>query len=123
MEIFFIFLFTSYSFLLLGQEYQSIIRHYNFEKGLETRDIRFSIKDSQGFLWFTSDMGAYRFDGYQFKNYRRKINVNSPFRTHQLGEDDQKNIWFNHLSNTISDTDFSILPFEKDSLVSFDTFF
>lgn len=122
-RIYIILFFISYTSLLLGQEYLTSIRHYNFEKGLGTRDLRFTLKDSQGFLWFTSDLGAYRFDGYEFKNYKRKISTNAPFRAHQLGEDDQKNIWFNHLSNTPSNNGFSILPFEKDSLVSFDHFF
>ena len=122
-RIYIILIFISYTSFLLGQEYITSIRHYNFEKGLETRDIRSTIKDSQGFLWFTTKLGAYRFDGYEFKNYRREIKGNEPFSMHQLIEDAQRNIWFGHTNSSAIYDDISILPFGKDSLVAFNQFF
>lgn len=121
-RIYFFFL-LSYTSVLFGQEYITSIRHYNFEKGLETRDFRFGLKDSQGFLWFTSEMGAYRFDGYEFKNYKRKINNDDFYSMHNIVEDHEGNIWFNHTIEGSNNFDISILPFGKDSLVSFNHFF
>lgn len=116
-----IFLLSAYS--SLSQDYLTSVRHYNEKDGLNSRNIRFGFKDSQGFLWFTSKSGAYRFDGYQFISYKRKLDRENPFEMNHLGEDSEKNIWFFHNKTGNKLTDISILPNGKDSLVSFDHFF
>jgi hypothetical protein len=118
-----LFILLLVAFPLFSQDYLTSVRHYNAKDGLNARNIRFGFKDSQGFLWFTSISGAYRFDGYQFKSYKRRLNRDEPFAMGQLGEDSEKNIWFFHSIPTNGSADISILPFGKDSLVSFDYFF
>lgn len=122
-RIYIILFFISQTFLLLGQEYLTSVRHYDLEKGLETKDIRTVNKDSQGFLWFTTELGAYRFDGYEFKNYQRKVEGEEPYSIYDSNEDAQKNIWFLHHHVGTHTIEFSILPFGGDSLVSFNQFF
>ena len=116
-------LFLTYSSLLFSQEYLRSVRHFNLEKGLETRDIRYAIKDSEGFMWFTSEYGAYRFDGYEFKNFKRKTNRNEPYSMDRLVEDAEKNIWFFHSKIGNDAADISILLYGRDSLVAFDKLF
>ena len=118
--LFIFFLSTSSSF---SQDYLTSVRHYDAKDGLNTRDIRYGFKDSQGFLWFTSKSGAFRFDGYEFKPYKRRLNRDEPFDMNHLGEDVDKNIWFSHPGTRNSGSDISILPFGKDSLIGFNDFF
>ncbi len=106
-----------------SQDYLTSVRHYDKKDGLNTRNIRYGFKDSQGFLWFTSNSGAYRFDGYQFKSYKRRLNRDEPFAMNQLGEDADGNIWFFQFGTENIPSDISILPFGRDSLVGFEHFF
>ncbi|MFK8006739.1 MAG: ATP-binding protein [Saprospiraceae bacterium] len=118
-----LFIYFLGAFPLFSQDYLTSVRHYDAKDGLNTRDIRYGFKDSQGFLWFTSKSGAFRFDGYQFKPYKRRLDQDEPFDMNQLGEDADKNIWFSHPGTKNSGGDISILPFGKDSLIGFDDFF
>jgi len=72
---------TLSSFALTVQEYITNIQHYNLEKGLETRNIQLAYKDSQGFMWFSTNIGAYRFDGYKFKIFHQNQTTDAPFYT------------------------------------------
>lgn len=123
MKYLYIFLFTCLSSLSYAQDYLTSVRHYDKKDGLNTRSIRYGFKDSQGFLWFTSNSGAYRFDGYQFKSYKRRLNREEPFAMNQLGGDADGNIWFFQYGKENTPSDISILPFGRDSLVSFAHFF
>ncbi|MFK7775243.1 MAG: ATP-binding protein [Saprospiraceae bacterium] len=118
-----LFIFLLSTFPLLSQDYLTSVRHYDAKDGLNTPDIRFGFKDSQGFLWFTSKSGAFRFDGYQFKSYQRRLDRDEPFDMNELGEDADRNIWIFHYVDKNTGGDISILPFGKDSLISFDHFF
>ncbi len=121
----FLFLLTLSSFVLTAQEYITNVQHYLLDKGLETRDIKTAFKDSQGFMWFGTDLGAYRFDGYEFKHFPRNKTTTPLALTDQITEDDEKNIWFNHPNpNARKDiNDILILPFGRDTLVSISDFF
>lgn len=43
--------------------------HYGTENGLRGKEIYHILKDSKGYMWFGTDMGLARYDGYQFTNY------------------------------------------------------
>ena len=46
-------------------------RHYQVENGLSHNTVLCSAQDGNGFMWFGTKDGLNRFDGYQFKTYRR----------------------------------------------------
>ena len=59
------------------------------------------VQDNQGFLWFASNRGLYRYDGYNLKNYRHDPgNPNSP------GEDTVKVIYKDRSGTIWSGTGF-----------------
>ncbi len=53
--------------LLLGQDFIIDIQYYGIEEGLSHRNVHFSIQDKRGLMWFGTDYGLNRFDGYHFK--------------------------------------------------------
>ncbi len=71
-------------------------RHYEVEDGLPSNTVRSLTQDSRGFMWFGTENGLSRFDGYSFKNY-----TSIPGDTTSLGnnyiyalhEDPQKRLW------------------------------
>ncbi len=119
----FLFLLTLSSFALHAQEYITNVQHYLLDKGLETRNIKTAFKDSQGFMWFSTDIGVYRFDGYQFKHFHKNKTTNAPIFTSRMTEDDEQNIWFFHPNAQGESKDVSILPFGRDTLVNIYDFF
>lgn len=44
-------------------------RHYEVENGLSSNTVRSLTQDSRGFMWFGTENGLSRFDGYSFKNF------------------------------------------------------
>jgi len=111
------------SFALSAQEYIVNVQHYNLEMGLETRNIQSAFKDSQGYMWFCTDLGAYRFDGYEFKLFNNRTQTDATLFTNRIIEDEDKNLWLFHplRKNTIGE--ISILPFAGDTLVPFEEHF
>ena len=54
------------------------------------------IQDHYGFIWCTSSNGLYRYDGYQFKAFKKYVTHSSPIRSDfiwDILEDGQYNIW------------------------------
>ncbi|RHJ95349.1 hybrid sensor histidine kinase/response regulator transcription factor [Parabacteroides bouchesdurhonensis] len=45
-------------------------KHYNNKHGLSHNTVFCSMQDRKGFMWFGTDDGLNRFDGYTFKTYR-----------------------------------------------------
>lgn len=43
--------------------------HYTVENGLPTNNVYSTFSDKYGYLWFATDNGAVRYDGYNFKVY------------------------------------------------------
>jgi signal transduction histidine kinase/ligand-binding sensor domain-containing protein len=70
--------------------------HISTEKGLVSSTVNAIIQDRQGFLWFGTEEGLSRYDGYSFKNYTHS-SENSNSLPHNfiwsLSEDKNGNIW------------------------------
>ncbi len=43
--------------------------HYTIDEGLPSNEVYDSFEDSLGYIWFATDHGISRFDGYSFRNY------------------------------------------------------
>ena len=57
--------------LVLGKNNQDFkIEHLSIEQGLSQNTVRSIIQDKQGFLWFATEDGLNRYDGYRLKVYR-----------------------------------------------------
>jgi ligand-binding sensor domain-containing protein len=76
------------------------IRHYDVTHGLPSDQVYDVLSDKYGYLWFATDAGVCRYDGYTFKNYTTAdgLTSNSVF---SLYEDSVGNIWCLGLSEAI----------------------
>jgi len=66
--------------LLFAQNIQ--FEQVPFDKGLSKKSILCMLQDSDGFMWFGTLKGLYRYDGYQFTEYLADIN-----NPHSLSDD------------------------------------
>jgi signal transduction histidine kinase/ligand-binding sensor domain-containing protein len=76
-------------------------KHYGEEEGLLTKTIYASIQDREGFLWFGTDAGVFRYDGKNFKRFTLKDGI-SDNEVLGLFEDHLGRIWFMSLNGHLS---------------------
>ncbi len=76
---------------------QSIpFNHINTLDGLSNNNVNDIIQDKTGFIWFATDDGLNRFDGYNFKVFRHNSNNRNSISNNSviaLREDSQGKIW------------------------------
>ncbi len=53
--------------IFFGQGFTIDVQHYGIEEGLSHRNVHFAHQDKRGLMWFGTDYGLNRFDGYNFK--------------------------------------------------------
>src|SRR5580765_1169623 len=46
------------------------VQRYSLEEGLSQQDVNAITQDDQGFMWFGTEDGLNRFDGYEFRQLR-----------------------------------------------------
>lgn len=61
------------SFLLIAQNQNVQIESIGRDFGLPNENILCLHQDKKGFIWVGTWSGLYRFDGYEFKNFKRKL--------------------------------------------------
>jgi len=98
---------------------------YKFDK-LKTSEENFPkmiytvIKDKRGFVWFGTDLGLYRFDGYYFKNYSHESNDPNSISSNRVMSicEDDNCLWigtFNGLNRFDKTTeDFKVYKLNPD---------
>ncbi len=66
--------------------------HYGVDQGLPSSEVYDAIQDDDGFMWFATDRGLVRFDGYEFKVFGERDGLSSEvvFGFHQ---DHKRRIW------------------------------
>ncbi len=76
-------------------------RNYGVKDGLPSSEVYNAMQDSKGFMWFATDKGVCRFDGYQFKTFNTNDGLadNTVF---ECQEDYKGRIWFKSLSGKLS---------------------
>lgn len=65
--VFAIFLLFVYHMVCTAQ--QSVFYHYSVNNGLSQSVIKCIFQDSKGYIWFGTQQGLNRFNGYSFDNY------------------------------------------------------
>lgn len=74
----------------------NIFQRYTVEDGLSHSTVNCILQDQQGFMWFGTDDGLNRFDGYSFKVYRNDPDDPDSLSHNMimgLVEDSQGNLW------------------------------
>ncbi len=98
--VFFLFINLSDSLSLQAQTNSPIFRHFTTEDGLPSSEVYFAMQDSKGSMWFATDRGVTRYNGYEFRTFTTKDGLpdNTVFK---LFEDDKGQIWMLSFSGKI----------------------
>lgn len=64
--------------ILFSQEIHSPHINYTSEDGLPSDQVYQCMQDREGYMWFVTDNGVSKFDGYTFKNYGTKDGLTQP---------------------------------------------
>lgn len=73
---------------------------YTPDDGLPSSEVYFIHQDRQGYMWFATDRGLSRFDGYEFRNYGMNEGLKD-LVVFQIVESSSGQLWLNTLSNQI----------------------
>lgn len=70
-----------------------VFKNYNTKNGLPSSEIYDVLQDSNGYMWFASDRGVCRYDGYAFKTFTSSDGLpdNTVFR---ITADSNNRLWF-----------------------------
>src|SRR5258706_3851386 len=89
--------FLTRSISVSGQfPHQLLFNRFSTDQGLSQASINCIARDSKGFMWFGTEDGLNRFDGNQFKVFRKKLNDSTSLRSNtilSLLEDRSGKLW------------------------------
>lgn len=93
-------------------------RNYTVDDGLPSSHVYRAFQDSKGFMWFCTDKGVARFDGYKFEKFSTKNGLPNNDIWH-CAEDSEQRIWFLSYANAffyfdLKDNKFHVIanPYE-----------
>lgn len=117
-ERFFCKKFSFYFLLFLAPVFLAFSQptvYLGIEKGLSNNSVNTIYKDKYGFMWFGTDDGLNRYDGYNFKIFRNQINDSTSLINNQITKiiEDKQGRLFIGTRNGISlfnDYAFDFLP-------------
>lgn len=85
---------------------------YSIRDGLPSTEVYNLFQDTHGFIWFATDHGVVKFDGYEMKVLTVKDGLSDPV-VFSFSEDSQQRIWFRTYSGKLSFYEKGeIIPFQ-----------
>lgn len=75
----------------LGAEHVLQSRHLTTADGLAANTVRHIFQDQEGYIWFSTNNGLSRYDGYNFVNYRQEAGIED-IRIKEVKEDAEHHI-------------------------------
>jgi signal transduction histidine kinase/ligand-binding sensor domain-containing protein/DNA-binding response OmpR family regulator len=78
-----------------AQKQRLEFQHIGFDKGLGSLFVQSIFQDDVGYMWFLTDFGLYKYDGYNFTLYKLPVNsqVISGNMPGTIAQDKQGNFW------------------------------
>ncbi|MFZ0280542.1 MAG: two-component regulator propeller domain-containing protein, partial [Bacteroidales bacterium] len=95
-----------------------IFSHIDVNNGLSDNWVKCIYKDSKGFIWMGTNGGLNRFDGYNFKLFKRQVTDSISIADNainSIAEDNEGNLWIGTRSG-ISVLDQESYTFKKINL-------
>lgn len=83
--------------LVVAQNSTLRFQHININDGLSLSSVYCVFRDSKGYMWFGTEDGLNRFDGYHFEIFRSDINNSNSICykwIESIAEDSQGHLWF-----------------------------
>ena len=98
--LFFLTFLTGFFAPLVVHSQSSPYRNYSVKDGLVSSEVYYVMQDSKGYMWFCTNLGVCKYDGYEFKTYNSSNGL--PGSTFfECKEDYKGRIWFTSLSGKI----------------------
>ena len=94
-----IFCLTLWGMTVYGQDPYAI--EYSIDEGLPTSNIYSVYEDNNGYIWFGTDVGVLRYDGYEFRHFSTDDGL-SDNEVFQIFEDSEYRLWFLTLNGQLS---------------------
>lgn len=76
-------------------------KNYGVKDGLPSSEIFHVFQDSKGYIWFATNNGVSKFDGYKFKNYNLENGL-TDLTVFEIFEDEKERLWFITFSASFS---------------------
>jgi sensor histidine kinase YesM len=94
----------------LALKAQSVVSHFTVNDGLPSDEVYFVHQDRDGYMWFCTDRGISRYDGYSFENFSTVdgLSHNTAFKCF---EDNMGNLWFTMMNGSITIYDKKLRQF------------
>lgn len=113
----FICFFLILSGTLYAQQYESYKINHGTNDGLPSSECYEIIQDKNGYIWFGTDRGVVRYNGYEFETFTTKEGLNNNV-VFYLYESQNGKIWFYDLENQLSYYyNDSIYPYKFNELI------
>jgi ligand-binding sensor domain-containing protein/anti-sigma regulatory factor (Ser/Thr protein kinase) len=78
---------------LFSEAQDFLLKNYSTNDGLPSPETYMAFQDSKGYMWFATNYGVSRFDGYQFKNFDKQSGL-ADNTILEIYEDYKGRIWF-----------------------------
>ncbi|NWG28544.1 MAG: hypothetical protein HXY48_08430, partial [Ignavibacteriaceae bacterium] len=90
-----LFIFIILSNSINAQKQTLDFQHVGFDQGLGSLYIQSIFQDNVGYMWFLTDLGLYKYDGYNFTAYKFPIHssVINAYMPGTIAQDKQGNFW------------------------------
>jgi signal transduction histidine kinase/ligand-binding sensor domain-containing protein/DNA-binding response OmpR family regulator len=113
-----IFFFLIAFFVLNGfaQEQSTLKKFLTVEEGLSQNSVTGILKDSKGFMWLATSGGLNRYDGYEFVQYKSRVDKENYLSNPSLEciyEDTDGNFWIGTQSGGLNFYDYSKEQFSQ----------
>lgn len=110
--------FLGLSAAMSAQNAHPYFRHYTTDDGLPSPEVHVAMEDNDGYMWFATDNGLSRFDGYTFKNYGQKEGLKNNVVL-LMDKDAAGTIWLATLSGNIYQIlGDSIVPYVYNDVIA-----
>jgi len=77
-----------------------VFKHFGIDQGLPSSIVYNTFQDSKGYLWFSTEMGVARYDGFNFKIYNSEDGLVDDI-VFQVYEDYAGRIWFRNMAKQL----------------------
>ena len=110
--------------IALSQEQTFEVTKFDETSGLQSNTINTMLQDSKGYLWFGTSNGLYRYDGYNFKVFRKIKGDSSSVPENsilKISEDKTGKLWLGLIKEKVCSYDPATGIFKSYNISSFDT--